>query len=274
VTHLIQLSDAAAQSVVSIAPARGAIVTSFRVAGRELLYMDEATLADPTKNVRGGIPVLFPTPGKLVQDQWHYGSKRGAMSQHGFARTLPWTVLEQHASKSKLQLESSAATSSQYPWAFRTEILFELRGTCLRLTTTIQNTSAEPMPYALGFHPYFAVADKSQARLPTMATQAFNNVSKTVEPFGGFDFTQQEVDLHLIDHAASHAALHLDASARIEVRASSDFVRWVVWTLAGRDFICLEPWTAPGNALNTGEHLCVLASHCAHTSWVEIEYAQ
>jgi galactose mutarotase-like enzyme len=28
--------------------------------------------------------------------------------------------------------------------------------------------------------------------------------------------------------------------------------------LAGKDFVCLEPWTAPGNALNTGERLFTL----------------
>ena len=56
------------------------------------------------------------------------------------------------------------------------------------------------------------------------------------------------------------------------MRASPDFVRWVVWTLAGRDFICLEPWTAPGNALNTNEHLIVLPGGQSHMSWIEIEY--
>jgi galactose mutarotase-like enzyme len=53
----------------TIAPHRGAIVTSLRIAGRELLYLDRATFDDPSKNVRGGIPVLFPTPGKLANDR-------------------------------------------------------------------------------------------------------------------------------------------------------------------------------------------------------------
>jgi galactose mutarotase-like enzyme len=28
-----------------------------------------------------------------------------------------------------------------------------------------------------------------------------------------------------------------------------------VWTLAGRDFVCLEPWTARGNALSSGHNV-------------------
>jgi hypothetical protein len=57
-----------------------------------VLFMDDETLRDPTKNVRGGVPVLFPTPGKLVDDKWSYAGHSGSMKQHGFARSLPWEL--------------------------------------------------------------------------------------------------------------------------------------------------------------------------------------
>ena len=40
---------------------------------------------------------------------------------------------------------------------------------------------------------------------------------------------------------------------------SGDFRTMVVWTLGGRDFVCVEPWTAPAGALRTGEGLIWLA---------------
>ncbi|MFM7450793.1 MAG: aldose epimerase, partial [Leptolyngbyaceae cyanobacterium] len=40
---------------------------------------------------------------------------------------------------------------------------------------------------------------------------------------------------------------------------SPEFSTLVFWTLKGKDFYCLEPWTAPRNALNTGENLLHLA---------------
>jgi hypothetical protein len=51
-----------ASSRVLVAPERGAIVTRFLVEDRPVLYLDESTLLDPKKNVRGGNPVLFPSP--------------------------------------------------------------------------------------------------------------------------------------------------------------------------------------------------------------------
>jgi galactose mutarotase-like enzyme len=268
--QLITLKDPAANSCVQIAPERGAIVTSFAVGTHELLYMDPTTLTDRSKNVRGGIPILFPIAGKLANDQWQVGDRKGAMPQHGFARQLAWQVTSQSESAVSLSLQSNVATLAQYPWPCTAGLTYSLAGGCLRTTLRITNTGKESLPYALGYHPYFAVTDKRRALVSTEATRVFNNLSKQVEPFKGVDFTQAEVDLHLLDHRQASATLELE-DRKIIVRASDDFGVWVLWTLAGKEFVCLEPWTAPGNALNSGERLIHVAPGDTHESWVSID---
>ncbi|MET0660792.1 MAG: galactose mutarotase [Steroidobacteraceae bacterium] len=268
---LIRLNDPRSAATAVIAPERGAIVTSFSIGGRELLYMDTETLRNQSKNVRGGIPILFPSPGKLERDQWQIGKKTGSMKQHGFARNLPWAIGNRSAQTATLLLESSDVTLAQFPWPFRAELEIGVQDACLRLVTRISNTGQERMPYALGFHPYFHVTDKAGARISSRATRALDNVLKAVVPFSGFDLTRSEVDLHLLDHPDTHATLQLADGAKITVRATADFVRWVVWTVQDRDFVCVEPWTAPGNALNTGEHLIELPPGDTHESRMEIE---
>jgi galactose mutarotase-like enzyme len=270
---VIQLSDPAAKSSASIVPARGAIVTSLRIADRELLYLDATTLIDPSKNVRGGIPVLFPSPGKLDDDRFERDGHQGEMKQHGFARTLPWTIEERRNNSLTLSLNSSPQTLMQFPWAFNAQLVFQLASTGLRITTRVRNASAEPMPYALGFHPYFQVIDKTRATIESRATRAFDNVTRQTVPFTKFDLTANEVDLHLIDHPDHAMTLQLGDGAGVVVRGSNDFSRWVVWTLAGKEFICVEPWTAPGNALNSGDGLITLAPGKSHESRVEIASA-
>jgi len=39
-----------------------------------------------------------------------------------------------------------------------------------------------------------------------------------------------------------------------------------VWTLRGRDFVCVEPWTARANALNDGQALAVAPGTTHQTS--------
>ena len=257
VGELLTLNDESAGSQVVIAPERGALVTSFKVLGRELLYLDRATLNDAGKNVRGGIPVLFPAPGKLEADTWHAAGQSGQMKQHGFARNLPWTVREDAtgAAAVTLLLDSNADTHAQYPWAFQAQLRFALEGRSLRIVARVRNESQTTLPFALGYHPYFLASDKRQLRIDTRATRAFDNVAKQTLPFKGFDLDLAEVDLHLLDHGSSASALHFADGSYVSLTGSPEFTHWVVWTLSGKDFVCLEPWTAPGNALNTGERL-------------------
>jgi galactose mutarotase-like enzyme len=273
VGDLLQLVNDRTGDQVVISPTRGALVTSLRLGGRELLYLDAATLEDPAKNVRGGIPVLFPTPGKLDGDRWQRGEQSGTMKQHGFARNFAWAVeerLDGEAPSVTLGLGANERTRASYPWEFHTTLAFALEAGRLRITTTIRNPSASTLPFALGFHPYFLVTDKARASIATRATRAFDNVTKTEVPFRGFDLTAAEVDVHLLDHGSSQSELSLGDGARIVVRASPDFSVWVVWTLAGKDFVCLEPWTAPGNALNSGVGLSTVEAGESKTSWIEI----
>jgi galactose mutarotase-like enzyme len=93
--------------------------------------------------------------------------------------------------------------------------------------------------------------------VPTGASRAYDNLVKRIVSFPGFDFTQGEVDLHLLDHGSASAQLEIGHET-LTIDCSPEFSRWVIWTLPGKDFICLEPWTAPGNALNTGDDLIVL----------------
>ena len=269
---IVQLGTAT--TAVTVAPFRGALVTSFRVDNRELLYLDQATLADPKQNVRGGIPVLFPAPGKLEGDAWAYVGQQGSMKQHGFGRTLPWTVSERTPDSLLLGLEWNEQTLMQFPWQFRAQLRFAVGVGRLRLTMKVENLADSTMPFGLGYHPYFQVADKARARIDTAATRAFDNVTKQNVAFHGFDLTQREVDLHLLDHDSSVGTLHFADGSHLSVSAAPEFKRWVVWTLAGKDFVCLEPWTSAGNALNTGAGLIELPPGQSRELWVELVYGR
>lgn len=265
---LIELRTERAQAFV--APARGGMLTTWTVDGRPILYLDQATFDDPTKNVRGGAPVLFPSPGKLAEDHYAIDGRMGSLKQHGFARNLAWTVVDSSATSTKLELRSTDDTRRAWPWDFKVELAYALHSSprepggladdTIRIGQVVTNESASAMSFGFGFHPYFqcAQADKAAARVPTGATRAFDNVTKkdVDVPATGIDLTGKEVDLHLHlhhlpGHGASTAELVLP-SHRVRVDASAEYGHWVIWTVEGKDFVCLEPWTCPGNALNTG----------------------
>ena len=56
----------------------------------------------------------------------------------------------------------------------------------------------------------------------------------------------------------------------MELAWSPSFTTLVVWTLEGRDFVCVEPWTAPGGALQTHQGLLSVAPGDTFASEFEI----
>jgi len=249
-------------SRVEIIPSRGALVTRMTVEGDEVLFLDESTLVDLSKNVRGGIPVLFPIAGRLPGDTYSFEGLAYSMAQHGFARRLSWTVRQTEASRLVLGLTSSEETLRHFPWRFDAQLTFSLTGSTLTIRFDVENQDTRPMPLHLGYHPYFHVsqAAKSKARVDTDATRAWDNRQCQEGPFTGWDLTGAEVDLHLLDHSRAGTTLHRGPGRRpVHLSWSPEFRKLIVWTLQDRDFICVEPWTASAGALATGEGLLHIA---------------
>ena len=260
-SEVIRLSGDGGEA--EVAPGRGGMVTRFSVDGSPVLYLDQSTLENPSQNVRGGIPILFPTAGRLANDR--YGER--VMKQHGFARNLPWRVLDRTASMARIALDSTDETLAAFPFPFRVEYTYVVDKSALHIGQVYRNLGAAPMPLHAGFHPYFLIADadKQRAQIATPARRAFDNVTRQEVAFNGFDLTQKEVDMHLLDHGSSRATLTRPDGRTVELAGSPEYTHWVVWTLAGKDFVCLEPWTAPGNALNTGERLILIPPGNSHS---------
>src|SRR6185436_308637 len=85
----IEIADGSTR--VTVVPALGALVTSFKVGDRELLYADESTEGPAGTSRRGGVPVLFPSPGKLKNDLFEAEGRYGKLKNHGFARDMRFT---------------------------------------------------------------------------------------------------------------------------------------------------------------------------------------
>ena len=255
-THL--LVDHEAKARVVLAPARGGIVTRFIVGDTSVLFLDVDTLRDATKKVRGGIPVLFPIAGRLVDDKYQYDGATYTMKQHGFARSMPWTIVDQATdggARLGLGLTANATTRAQYPFDFRLAITYVLSDGRLTLQTRVTNPGDRDLPIHPGLHPYFQLADhnKNAARVVTDATQAFDNRTGAVvalrEPI---DLAADVVDLHVLDHWPRTVRLTRPGDRDLDLSLGVPDRVLVVWTERGRDFVCVEPWTTRANALNDG----------------------
>ena len=214
-----------------IAPARGGLVTSFSVNDREIIYLDRATFDDDTQNVRGGIPLLFPNAGPL--NGTHY-----QLPRHGFARNTAWKITEQNQDLITLQFRSDGNTRAIYPFDFTLELRVALSGNQLTHNMTVTNMGDRTMPTAYGIHPYFKIP---QAEKWLMAANIAGFYPGEIDWTTEFDKSFPNPGLIQVRMPGTDLTIENDT-------ALFHFVR--IWHLAGKDFICLEPWTRDNFALD------------------------
>lgn len=245
--------------LAEIVPGRGGMVTRLRIGDDEVLYLDPETLDTP--KVRGGIPVLFPNPGPLSGSRFEVSGRSYTLGQHGFARERSWEVVHVGPADAELRLESTPETLENFPFEFDIRLAYRCSGSGFSIVQTWRNPGQKNLPLHFGFHPYFSVADadKPEVKISTDAKRAWDNVLKTEIPFRGLDLTAPEVDLHLLDHTPKETILERPGRPPLRLSWEDPYHLLVVWTLRGKDFVCVEPWTARGNALNTGEGLIHIA---------------
>ena len=175
---VVQLMDAKAQTVVSILPAVGNIVFDMTVKGHKVLRWPYGSV-DEFKSRPGmsGIPFMGPWANRLDEQAFYangkryafdmeLGNVRGAVPIHGFLTTSAlWQVVEANAdgmgawATSRLEFYRQPMWMKQWPFAHTIEITHRLQDGMLEVRTDITSLSAEPMPVAIGFHPYFQLTD-------------------------------------------------------------------------------------------------------------------
>ena len=236
---------------VEIVPERGALVTALRVGMRDVLYLDPATLADPAKNVRGGIPVLFPFAGKLADETLTLTGTK--MKQHGFARDRAWTVTEQDAASVRMTLADDAETRARYPFDFvaHHHVMIVPGGVQLELTIVAGD---QPLPVSPGWHPYFNLAREDKAKIR----------GGGVEPSQFGD--DREFDFGIVAPVAGRSRF---AVPRLELEASPELRHLQLWSQPGKPFVCIEPFFGPAGTINTEQRGWVPAGQ-ARTFWMRI----
>lgn len=240
-----------------VLPGRGSLVAALQVAGHDVLFMDAATLGEAGRPVRGGIPLLFPFAGRLEDDTLL--PCHTSMPRHGFARDRRWKVRHAAAATVTTYLESDAETRRHYPFEFALTYTVEALECGIRIDLSIENCGGDPMPIAPGWHPYFAVASAAKTRALA------DVVSRRIASGEG-----DACDFNIRAPAGHGIGFAIDHRHRVSLTFCRELGAIQLWTLAGADFLCVEPCFGPPNIINTPDRGIVPPLQCARF-WMRIE---
>lgn len=262
------------QTYFEVVPQRGAIVSRYVYQGQDVFYLDEETLVDTSKNIRGGNPVLFPISSYLENEAYTYEGKEYQLKQHGFARNLPAQVThvgaDEKSASITLEIVHNDESLSRYPFQFKLELTYTLSEQGLSIQADVTNLDNKEMPFYLGYHPYFYVADKSTLQLEVPSQQYEDMIANSVVD-GQFNFEQQESNAIYEQLQANHCHM-IDQARGLKVSVGFDEVYQyvVLWALEGKPFVCIEPWMAPVNGMNVNKGVQRLQPGDTHSSVVTV----
>jgi len=261
-------------------PGQGMLGASLRHRNVELLRRIEDLQAAAAKGSTAGIPLLHPWANRLSGCRYNAAGRvvnldpsspllhldDNGLPMHGVPWSqLAWTVAEATQETLSARLEwTSRELLEIFPFRHRLEITATLLPDGLLMETALRASSDGPIPVSFGFHPYFGLSDLPRAqwrlKLPAMRKLVLDHrgiPTSEEEAFDGYDAELGEGSFDdcfaLCDSSAS---LSLSgAGRRITVEFLEGFGYAQVFAPKGKDYVALEPMTAPTNALTSGRGL-------------------
>jgi aldose 1-epimerase len=254
----------------------------------DLLYRAADWETNPVPT-RSGHPILFPFPNRLkggkftfegTEYQLPLNESTGAHAIHGFSPRIPWRVTGKGTEADHAWVTGEFQLSEDLPHAmdfwptdFIIAVSYRLSATALIAIATVVNPSESPLPFGLGYHPYFchplapdAAADDFILSAPAAEVweaDAGIPTGKRLPVPAEFDFsapravgsTQLDTLYRLParsgDDPTPVAKLsHKSAPGELTVWAPPAFGELLLFTPPHRRAVAIEPYTCASNAAN------------------------
>jgi galactose mutarotase-like enzyme len=281
----VVLTDTVADLHATFAPTLGMIGCSLRHRDAELLGQRRGLAHYAATGSTMGIPLLHPWANRLSGDVYTAAGRRVALDtasplvhrdgnglpMHGLLSAYPgWRVVERlaYADGARLTAEldfaADPALLAAFPFPHTLRLDIGLREQTLTVTTELRASGDLAVPVSFGFHPYLQLPGAARAEwrldapvrrravldargLPTGVTV---DADLPPGPFGDRAFDD------LYPELAQPARFVIAGGGReIGIAYDAGYPCAQIFAPPGDAVICLEPMTAPTNALVSGDGL-------------------
>ncbi|MCX7193742.1 MAG: D-hexose-6-phosphate mutarotase [Proteobacteria bacterium] len=239
-----------------------------------VVWLSRDTKPAVGKSIRGGAPVCWPWFGAHATES--------AFPGHGFARTVPWRVIESGTEPdgaTRLTLRLVASDKTRIQWSHECNVdLTVIVGETLRMEMTTENTGSTDFVIGEALHTYFQIGDIGQVRVTGLdGCEYWDKVggSNLRRQEGGISFSG-ETDRVYINTGATCVIHDDELNRRIHISKSGSLstVVWTPWVEKAnkmgdmgqpegwREMVCVE-------SVNAIENVVKVAAGTTHTLIVE-----
>lgn len=274
------------KSRASFIPEKGGICYSIifpdKNEERELLFLHDYFSQSHWFDLPGGWPFLFPVCARVERDgqrgHYLYEGHIYQMPQHGFAWQSSWEVLSAEKPDELIMfLRDNPATRAIYPFSFEVKLLYKIGNGILICEQIYTNLNKDPMPYSVGFHPYFLTPAPEQGK---------DEVILDYQPVKCFSYNKDYTDLvgtqplfqiptSITNPQINEKLTLLGKNKKVALKYTEDFILEIgaagiedldlfpylqLYTMPDKPFFCVEPWMSFPNAINAVKGMRWLAA--------------
>ncbi|KAG0336951.1 hypothetical protein BG004_007846 [Podila humilis] len=145
----------------------GSTLTSWKVAGKERIFLSDKAILDGSKAIRGGIPLVFPVFGKGKAPH-----VTASLPQHGFARVTRWKLVNstEDATTVTVQLgldHSMISDEFRKLWPFDFSLVYTIKLTVDHIETglRVHNIGNRAFDFNTLLHTYFLIPNASTVKV-------------------------------------------------------------------------------------------------------------
>ena len=274
---------------VDYLPELGMVACSLRHRGQELLALRGGPDAYAERGSSFGLPLLYPWANRL--SEWCYPGPDGTVDldpgsplvhtdaetglpSHGLLAASPlWHVTAggpDHLT-AVLDFDEDPRLLAAFPYPHRLAYEARLSAASLTVRLTVTPVGEIPVPVSFGFHPYLTLPGVPRESWELVLPVARQVLVEAQLPTGEHaEIAPGALDGPLGDRSFDHCFDRIGTAGglpgppafsvagggrRITVTFTEGFPVAQVYAPPGSDFICLEPMTAPIDALRSGEGL-------------------
>ena len=240
---------------------QGAHVATFQPRGEEpVIWLSPNAKFAPGKSIRGGVPVCWPWFGPHQTDS--------KLPGHGFARTVPWELLETKALEDgstflRFGLIENDTTRAQWPHPSTAQLEVTV-GKALRVELITANTGTASFELGEALHTYLQISDIANMTIRGLEGCEYNDkVGETARRMQQDGIViSSEVDRVYVNTEADCVIEDkgLKRAIRIRKQGSRSTVVWNPWTEKAekmgdfgeklhRDMVCVESANALENVV-------------------------
>lgn len=205
-------------------------------------------------------PILFPTVGRLRDNQSIINDKKYTIPQHGFAKDMKFELIKETENEKLYITKSNEETLKMYPFEFELYTKYIINESTLTVEYNVINKDNKEMIFGIGGHPgfkldmhqeeyYFELEDEEnevefmEVEGNYISNKPAKNILKnnkiieiTKETFINDAIMMKKLKSNTI------ALKQKKDNKKILEFTFEEFPILAIWSMPGAPFICLEPW--------------------------------